>query len=252
MVAKPEPRREAPPLNVQKLSREGSLSLNVADQLERLITDGSIHVGERLPTESGLCESFGVSRTVIREAVAHLKSLGLVEARRGVGTTVLRSTPAEAMPAKRIRPTTVEDILHVLELRLNLEPAAAALAATRHTEDDRRDIEQCHAAFVVAREQRTLARNEDFAFHRAIAVATHNPFFSVLFEQLNTSAIPRAKLVSSEVNTASSNSYLSRVEQEHLEVVEAILARDPQAAHDAMRRHLVRARETYQQFQIGR
>ena len=99
MAAKPAPRTEPAPLNVKKLTREGSLSMNVADQLEGLITAGTIAVGEKLPTESGLCDSFGVSRTVIREAVAHLKSLGLVEARRGVGTTVIRAAPAEAMPA---------------------------------------------------------------------------------------------------------------------------------------------------------
>lgn len=76
MAAKPVPRTEPVPLNVKKLTREGSLSMNVADQLEGLITAGTISVGEKLPTESGLCDSFGVSRTVIREAVAHLKSLG--------------------------------------------------------------------------------------------------------------------------------------------------------------------------------
>lgn len=251
MAVRPEPRSETATLNVQKLTREGSLSMHVADQLEGLITGGDISVGDRLPTESGLCESFGVSRTVIREAVAHLKSLGLVEARRGVGTTVIRTAPAEAMPAKRIRPTTVEDILHVIELRLNLEPAAAALAAERHTEEDRERILAGHRAFVEARAQHTLAREEDFEFHHAIAQATHNPFFAVLFEQLNLSAIPRSKLVSSEVNTATADVYLKRVEDEHQAVVDAILARDPEQAREAMQQHLSRARQTYQQFQIS-
>ncbi|QEM81816.1 FadR/GntR family transcriptional regulator [Halomonas binhaiensis] len=248
MVAKPQPRTEAAPLNVQKLTREGNLSMHVADQLEGLITNGSIAVGDKLPTESGLCESFGVSRTVIREAVAHLKSLGLVEARRGIGTTVIRAMPAEAMPAKRIRPTTVQDILHVLELRLNMEPAAAALAAERHDAEDRALIEAKHVAFIAARREQTLARNEDFEFHHAIAKATHNPFFGLFFEQLNLSAIPRSKLVSSEVNTATADVYLQRVEAEHQAIVDAIFARDAEAAYDAMRRHLTRAQETYQQF----
>ncbi|MAY70269.1 MAG: GntR family transcriptional regulator [Halomonas sp.] len=248
MAAKPAPRTEPAPLNVKKLTREGSLSMNVADQLEGLITAGSIAVGEKLPTESGLCDSFGVSRTVIREAVAHLKSLGLVEARRGVGTTVIRAAPAEAMPAKRIRPTTVEDILHVIELRLNLEPAAAALAAERFEAEDQTRLRDTHAAFVKARQQRSQARNEDFEFHHAIARATHNPFFPQALEQLNLSAIPRSKLATSEVNTDSTSTYLKRVEAEHQDVLDAILSRQPDAARAAMARHLERARETYQRF----
>lgn len=251
MAARPEPRTGTATLNVQKLTREGSLSMHVAQQLEGLITGGSITVGDRLPTENSLCESFGVSRTVIREAVAYLKSLGLVEARRGVGTTVMRSAPGEAMPAKRIRPTTVEDILHVIELRLNLEPAAAALAAERHSQADRERIASRHRAFIEARAQHTLARQEDFEFHHAIAQATHNPFFAVLFEQLNLSAIPRSKLISSEVNTATADVYLKRVEIEHQAVVDAIFARDPEQARSAMQQHLTRARQTYQQFQVS-
>ncbi|MFP4137819.1 MAG: FadR/GntR family transcriptional regulator [Halomonas sp.] len=64
------------------MSRQDSLSTHVADQLERLILQGRVQVGEKLPTESQLCGSFGFSRTVIREAMTHLKSLGLLETRR--------------------------------------------------------------------------------------------------------------------------------------------------------------------------
>lgn len=236
-------------LKVQKLSREGSLSLHVADQLEALIVNGGIGVGEKLPTENGLCDAFGVSRTVIREAITHLKSLGLVETRRGVGTTVLRATTVEAMPAKRISPTTVEDILHVLELRLNLEPAAAALAAERHDEEDRRILEDKHAAFLEARAAKSQARVEDYEFHYAIAVATKNPFFKVFYEQLSQGVIPRAKLMSIEIDTAATDKYLARVEEEHTYILEAILTRDPEAAREMMYQHLNRARIMYAKYQ---
>lgn len=236
-------------LKIEKLAREGSLSVHVADQLEALIVNGGINVGEKLPTENGLCEAFGVSRTVIREAITHLKSLGLVETRRGVGTTVLQTTTIEARPAERIRPTTVEDILHVLELRLNLEPAAAALAAERHDEEDRRLMEEKHAAFIKVRAAKSQAREEDYEFHYAIAVATKNPFFKVFYEQLSQSVIPRAKLMSIEINAAATDKYLARVEQEHTYILEAILARDPEAAREMMYQHLNRARTMYAKYQ---
>lgn len=249
MAGKTDSTADFKQLKVQKLSREGSLSLHVADQLEALIVNGGIGVGEKLPTENGLCDAFGVSRTVIREAITHLKSLGLVETRRGVGTTVLRSTTVEAMPAKRISPTTVEDILHVLELRLNLEPAAAALAAERHDEEDRRILEEKHAAFLEARAAKSQARVEDYEFHYAIAVATKNPFFKVFYEQLSQGVIPRAKLMSIEINTAATDKYLARVEEEHTYILEAILTRDPEAAREMMYQHLNRARIMYAKYQ---
>jgi GntR family transcriptional regulator, transcriptional repressor for pyruvate dehydrogenase complex len=234
--------------NVRKVAQQGSLSVHVADQLEALITQGKIPVGQKLPTENSLCESFGVSRTVIREAITHLKSLGLVETRRGVGTTVLRSTTIEARPAERINPTTVEDILHVLELRLTLEPAAAELAALRHDDEDRRLLKERHAAFIQAHAKKSQARVEDFEFHHAIARATKNPFFNQFYEQLSQSIIPRAKLLSIDINPISSDRYIERVQQEHAYILEAILSRDAEAARETMFQHLNRARNLYAEY----
>ncbi|SDO12554.1 FadR/GntR family transcriptional regulator [Vreelandella arcis] len=236
------------PLQVSKVTQQGSLSVHVADQLEALITQGKVGVGEKLPTENSLCDSFGVSRTVIREAITHLKSLGLVETRRGVGTSVLRSSTVEARPAERINPTTVEDILHLLELRLTLEPAAAELAALRHDDEDRQRLETQHLAFSNAFVAKTQAREEDYLFHFAIATATKNPFFQSFYKQWSQSVIPRAKLLSTDINPISSERYLERVQEEHTYILEAILSRDAQAARETMFQHLNRARNTYAQY----
>ncbi|AMC99874.1 FadR/GntR family transcriptional regulator [Halomonas chromatireducens] len=236
-------------LNVRRVGQQGSLSVHVADQLEVLITEGKIAVGDKLPPESSLCDSFGVSRTVIREAITHLKSLGLVETRRGVGTTVLRSTTIEARPAKSINPTTVKDILHVLELRLTLEPAAAELAALRYDDEDSRILQARHEAFIKAHADKSQARVEDYEFHHAIAKATKNPFFNQFYEQLSQSVIPRAKLLSMEINPVASERYLARVQEEHAYILEAILSRDAEAARETMFQHLNRARNMYAKYQ---
>lgn len=235
-------------LNVRSVAREGSLSLHVADQLETQITGGDISVGQKLPTENQLCQSFGVSRTVVREAIAHLKSLGLVETRRGVGTTVIRTAITDAMPAKWISPTTVEDILHVLELRLTLEPEAAALAALRHDDDDRALLLAKHEKFKRARVEQSQARSEDYEFHYAVIAAAKNPLFKTLYQQLSQSLIPRSKLLSIEVDASATGKYLARVEDEHTYVLDAILARDGDAARDMMYRHLNRSRTMYAQY----
>ncbi|WFF42551.1 FadR family transcriptional regulator [Salinicola endophyticus] len=231
--------------SVQRISMQESLSRQIARQLEALITEGKIPVGDKLPTESKLCDMFGVSRTAVREAIAHLKSMGLVETRRGIGTRVLRSAPASAFPARRISATTVEDILHVLELRLALDSQAAALAAERRSDADIEALTRAHEALVAASREGGQARQEDYRFHRAIVEASHNPFFVTLYDQLHEGAIPRTKLVAVELDPAAMTHYLERVAREHADVLEAIVAGQPAAARDAMLRHLQRAYDNY-------
>ncbi|GHA92978.1 FadR/GntR family transcriptional regulator [Modicisalibacter luteus] len=249
MTGKPAALDNAAQLNIQRVSRKGSLSSYVADQLAELIKAGSISVGQKLPGENGLSEAFGVSRTVIREAVAHLKSLGLVATRRGVGTTVVRDTIPESTPVGEIRPSTVGDILHMLELRMEFEPAMAALAASRHDGDDRHRLLKVHTAFIKVCSDASLAQSEDYAFHYAVAAATGNPCFTAFYEQLRHRVIPRANLIDDEINPASTGAYLSRVEGEHTDILDAILARDPQMARETMYQHLNRARTMYAKFQ---
>lgn len=235
----------------QRVSREGSLSQAVVEQLERRITSGEALVGSKLPSESELCEAFGVSRTVVREAITHLKSMGLVETRRGVGTTVLRNYLAEPRPAVNISPRTVEDILEVLELRLTLEPAAAELAALRYDDEDRKRLEARHAEFVQAQAEKSQARREDFAFHYAIIKATHNVCFDRLYAPLSDSIIPRAKLLSVDIDSRATAPYLELVHEEHTRILQAILERDGPGARAAMQQHLERARNMYARYRDG-
>ena len=225
-----------------------SLSRQVSDQLEALILGGKVPVGEKLPTENALCDQFGVSRTVIREAVAKLKSLGLVETKRGVGTTVVRNAPADKPFHHNINPNAVEDILHILELRMVFEEAAAGLAAVRHDEADLERFEQVDRAFHEARIDNKLARREDYEFHLSIAMATKNPLIKGFFEQFNQNVIPRTKLTNENIDERESEKYLVRVEDEHRTILNAIRSRDPEAAKRAMHQHLSRAYHLYEAY----
>lgn len=239
--------RKIPPLKA--VEARVSLSRQVADQLESLVLEGQIPVGDKLPTEAELCEQFGVSRTVVREAVANLKSLGLVETKRGVGTTVVRSSPTEKPFHHDINPNAVNDILDILELRMAVEETAAGLAAARRDEEDIAQLEAISEEFRLARVENRLARSEDYQFHLAIAQATKNPLIKAFFEQFNRNVIPRAKLIKLDVDQGESDKYLARVESEHAEIVEAIKAGDSEAAKRAMHLHLSRAYRLYQSYQ---
>lgn len=235
---------------VQPVKRSGSLTAHVANELESMINSGKISVGQKLPPESGLCEMFDVSRTVIREAITQLKSLGLVETRRGVGTTVVRGQAMEKPLVYTIDLAVVDDILNILELRMSVEDSAAELAAARRDELDLENIEAALVAFDKALAAGELARQEDFAFHLSIIKATKNPFFIKFYEQFNRSVIPRTKLLKANVDNKASAEYLERIGQEHHEIFAAIRAADPAAAKKAMHMHLYRAYHVYEKYKI--
>ncbi|WP_417583801.1 FadR/GntR family transcriptional regulator [Nitrincola sp.] len=236
------------PFQVERVARSESLAITVASRLEAMITQNHIAVGAKLPTENALCDMFGVSRTVIREAITQLKSLGLVETRRGVGTTVIRNQPAETLYAYTINPTAVEDILHILELRITFETSAAELAALRRDDQDIELLEASLHAFDQALVKGELARNEDYQFHYGIATATKNPFFRQFYEQFNKSIIPRANIVNTNLDQAATEVYLARIREEHHEILDAIRAKDPEAARKAMHKHLYRAHHLYEKY----
>ncbi|MGB0664910.1 MAG: FadR/GntR family transcriptional regulator [Pontibacterium sp.] len=237
---------------VEPVGRSGSLASNVADQLETMIAQSQIDVGQKLPTENKLCEMFNVSRTVVREAITQLKSLGLVETRRGVGTTVLRSQPAESSNGYQINPSAVEDILHILEFRMSVEVNATKAAAQRRSEADVDALESALVAFDNALKVDGMAREADLEFHMAIANATKNPFFQQFFEQFNKNVIPRAQIIDSNSDQTANEDYLRVVQQEHLAIFDAIKAQDPDAAGEAMHKHLSRAYRLYEQLKPGR
>lgn len=235
-------------LQIQRIGKTDSLATNVAKQLESQITSGRIPVGEKLPTENTLCDLFGVSRTVIREAITQLKSLGLVETRRGVGTTVTRAISSENVFAYNVDPTAIKDILHILEIRMSMESAACALAAERRSDEDLAKMEVHFQAFDDALARGELARKQDYDFHLAICQATQNPFFKQFYEQFNKNVIPRASLVSSNLDKVASSEYLSRIRQEHKEILTYIRNQDAEGARFAMFQHLNKAYHLYERY----
>ena len=115
--------------------RARGLAHGLVDDLGEKIRSQQLRTGDKLPTESAIMQAYGVSRTVVREALSKLQAAGLVETRHGVGTFVL---PPRAAGMFRLDPAdiaTTVDVLAVLELRISLETESAGLAALRRTED---------------------------------------------------------------------------------------------------------------------
>jgi GntR family transcriptional repressor for pyruvate dehydrogenase complex len=229
---------------LKTFAKRGNLVAMLTQTLEREILEGRYRPGDQLPTESVLASTTGVSRTVVREAVASLRAAGLVETRQGAGAFVLARTRRMAgLPG--IDRHQLEDIVAVLELRLAVEVEAAALAASRRSDEDIGRIDRALAHFDVEHRLESTGLESDLDFHQAVAAATKNPYFGQFLSGLGRSAVPRSRLKQSGRGVTNLEEYLSFVQLEHRAIRNAIEARDPALAAAAMRAHLAGSRSRY-------
>ncbi len=222
---------------VERLATLGSLTDRVTEALRRLVGGGEYPPGFRLPTEMQMAERFGVSRTVVREAVARLKSAGLVESRQGSGVFVRE--PNVDMHF-RIDPSafdaSMSSVLQIVELRRGLEAEAAALAAERCTRAQLADIRGALKA--IAREE-AAGRDgveADMNFHRAIARASGNRHFPALWDFIGQ--FLKGAMRATRANEARRGDFAAQVREEHRAVLDAIARGDPALARKAALRHM--------------
>lgn len=213
-----------------------TLAQRVVDGLKSKILDGSLPSGTKLPSETDLIEEFGVSRTVVREAVTRLRAEGLVETFQGRGSFVLALPVSSPFTVEASAIRTQHDVLAMVDFRLGVESEAAALAARHRTPETADEVEAALRAFSSARPGEAV--EADFAFHRAIAAATGNRFYVDLLDSLGPMMIllPRTRLPEEFSHTDAE--HVERVRREHENVAAAVLAGDPGTARAAMRVHL--------------
>lgn len=216
----------------------------VRNALRTQIVSGEVRTGERLPSEARLTERYGVSRTVIREAIASLRADGLVEARQGAGVFVLEAKAQPAQPFAGLDLDKIPHVIEILELRSAVEIEAAGLAAARCSPAQEEEILQRLLEIEALMEQGRVTTKADLGFHLAIADATNNPRFREFLELLGSNTIPRAALQTADTDSSPS-AYLSQIAAEHRAIFEAISERDETAAREAMRTHLKGSQQRY-------
>jgi GntR family transcriptional repressor for pyruvate dehydrogenase complex len=225
-----------------------SLSDEVCNRLAEEITSGKLPGGAKLPSEQEMMSAMGVSRTVIREAVAALRARGLVVTRQGAGAFVNPDTSRQPYAIDPEGLGSLGGVIEVLELRMAVEAEAAAIASERASEGEIKDIRMALEDLSRSISKGDRSIKEDFAFHRAIAAATQNNRFVEFLEYLGRLIIPRQSIRSFEGRPDSMRSYLRRIEKEHEAILQAIELRSPKKARDAMRKHLLNSRERYRQL----
>lgn len=215
------------------------LSDQLYGQIFEQIVSGRLKIGDQLPSEKEICERFGVSRPVVREALLRLRADGLVTAHQGLGTFVSHQ------PAARIesfaRAEDVASYLRCQEVRVALEGDAARLAAERRTEEQMTAIDEAHDRFNKSVDAGVLNAEDDLAFHKSVVVAAGNDFYVQVLEQIHDALIGFMRLSLSLTRTGSKQR-AQRVVDEHAAVVEAIREQDAERARVAMQFHLGQAR----------
>lgn len=208
-----------------------------SDILNRII-EGEYKEGERLPTEHMLAERFATSRPTVREALAQLRADGIIATRHGSGTTVMRRPDPDV---RRFAPLeTLSDIRRCYEYRVVVEAGAASLAAQKAEDEDIAAIWHEWDNLQTIVEISGIGAKDDFAFHMAVARASKNQFFIAALSGIQEQMVFSMNL-SRNLSLVKSIERQRLVQQEHLEVLEAIEARDPERASTAMRAHLERA-----------
>lgn len=236
------PMTDVQPIQKRKLYQE------VLDRLMLRIQTGEIAPGAQLPPERELMEQYGVGRPAVREALQALERSGIVEISHGERARVvvpsaqglIQQIASGARHLLQMQPETLE---HLKQARIFLEEGTARMAAQRATAADLADLRariQAHRDSL-PRLDEFLAH--DMAFHRAIARISGNPIFpaivEALFQWAREDYQPLVRAPGAEQLTL----------EEHTRLVDAIEARDPDAAAAAVRAHLARSNELYRRIE---
>ncbi|HSW17506.1 MAG TPA: FCD domain-containing protein [Ramlibacter sp.] len=227
------------PFTAISAPRRPRLSDSITEQIERLIVEGKLTPGDPLPSERDLAKQLGVSRPSLREALLVLESRGLVQARRGGGFGVTDVTgPTITDPLVHLlqrHPSTIDD---VLELRHGLECVAAYFAAIRATDADAKRLREMSAAMKRRRAERDPMEDADLDvdFHMAVAEASHNVALVHVMRGLFN--LMRSNMMRSREVLYRQPENVALLDEQHVAIVKAIVARDHDAARAAANLHL--------------
>ena len=231
----------------EEVAREPRLSDKVVDRMRETIRSRGLRPGTPLPSERELSEQFGVSRTVIREAVRALAATGIVEVRSGSGLRVAAIGEETASDSLSwfIRGARL-DFMKVHEVRSTVETTMAGLAAQRRTDEQLESLRAVHKRFAAAVDSADsdVTARIDLEFHDGIARATQNPLFTTIL-----SSISDALLEIRRENLASGTGATTLTG--HAEILDRIAAGDAKGASRAMREHLEQVAEAWDSTHSG-
>jgi GntR family transcriptional repressor for pyruvate dehydrogenase complex len=210
-----------------------SVSADATQVIKELILSGRLQPGAKLPSERELGETLGISRPTVRESIRSLVAMNILVTEHGRGTFVASLDTEDLLqPLQFVLALASEALQELFEARLLLEPAIAALAAERASDEEIEELRRCAAE---AHDHSTTDEHFlqlDIRLHRLIVDACHNKLLLGLMTSLS------ALGVESRAMTVQLPGLPQKTAADHAEIVEAIAARDPEAARKAMATHI--------------
>ena len=212
------------------------LATQVEDQLMDYIINTPVNIGEKIPNEYELAETYGVGRSTIRETVKSLVSKGILEVRRGAGTYVISTNSLENDPLGLSKFTDKYELaLELFEVRLMLETEIASLAAQKASDEDKKKIMNlCEEVEKLYRSGKNHTK-KDVEFHTAIANASGNSVVCTLMPLIHTTIVTFVNLTYHKL--------MEETIQTHKAIAEAIQRGDSVGAKCAMIMHLTYNRQ---------
>lgn len=226
-------------------TKAASLADDLVQRFEQQIERGEMPPGSRFPTEKAITESFGVSRTVVREAYSRLAARGLLISRRGSGAYVAEGAQYRAFQVMPDEVSEIDDVLRLLEMRMGFEMEMAGIAAERRTESDLAEMRKALAAMDSSIDvDGSVAA--DAAFHAAIARATGNDYFLRFTQFLGVRLVPSRKLYLQGSEPKKHQRHARTINRDHEAIYAAIEGGDANAARRAARQHMQKSVKRYE------
>ena len=224
-----------------------TLSQRIERTIENAIREKKLAVGAKLPTEREMCESFGVSRTALREALRRLSARGLISIQKGSGMYVSELRIEDAIDTLNLYYDLKFDknlLSQIIEVRSLFEPEIARLAAQNRNSRDLDELSRNLADFEACDPDHTQKEADlDNQFHLLVAKATRNPIVQITMEPIY-SLLPRMRnYIYGNIEGEKSITLRS-----HRELLGAIGLQDGARAYRIMKKHLERTREVYHKY----
>lgn len=226
----------------QALERMPTLSDRVTNSVLELIAQAALKPGDRLPSERDLGERFGVSRTVVREALRSLAAKGVLDVRSGSGATVARVNVERASEALRLYVQSAQGgvdgvtYAQINDVREMIETRVARMAASSASNQDVARLLAVHEEFRANADDPEITSRLDVAFHRAIAESVHNPLFLVMLDSVEPVLLEIRRRVARVPGRP------GRAIEAHGLILQRIRERDAEGAELAMTAHLEESR----------
>lgn len=231
----------------QNIGNKQTLSLKIERAIENAIREKKLTVGSKLPTEREMCESFGVSRTALREALRRLSARGLIRIQKGSGMYVNELNIEDAIKTLNLYYDLKFDrnlLSQFIEVRSLFEPEIARLAAKNRNEKDILELEQNVMDFEECDPDNTQKEADiDNRFHLGIARSTANPIMQITMEPIY-SLLPRMR----NYIYANIEGEKDHTLQYHKKILQAIKTRNHEDAYRIMKEHLDRTQEIYEKY----